>query len=106
MYIYIYIYTCIYIHTHTEYTIVMSMLYYMYVHIHKHTNTRALLWHRDMSGWLGSGSRHKFQQLRFIHRNQLFRIQYTCFELDTVNIDWGICINVCLVKFRRAKGSS
>ena len=27
-------------------------------------------------------------QLRFIHIHQLFRIQYTCLELDTVNIDW------------------
>ena len=36
-------------------------------------------------------------QLIFIHTHQLFRIQYTCFELGTVNIDWWICINFCLV---------
>ena len=36
-------------------------------------------------------------QLRFIHAHQLFRIPYTCFELDTVKIDWWICTNVCLV---------
>ena len=36
-------------------------------------------------------------QLIFIHIHQWFRIQYTCFELDTVNIDWWICIIVCLV---------
>ena len=36
-------------------------------------------------------------QLRFIHTHQLFRRQYTWFELETVIIDWWICINVCLV---------
>ena len=36
-------------------------------------------------------------QLRFIHIHQLFRIYYTCFKLDTVNIHWWICLNVCLV---------
>ena len=36
---------------------------------------------------------------RSVH--QLFRTQYTCFELDTVNIDWWICINVCLVEWCR-----
>ena len=24
-------------------------------------------------------------------------MQHTCFELDTVNIDWMICINFCLI---------
>ena len=36
-------------------------------------------------------------QLRFIHIHQLFRIQCTCFELDSVNIDWWICVISCLV---------
>ena len=38
-----------------------------------------------------------YSQLICIHAHQLFRIQYTCFELDTVNIDWWIRIYVCLV---------
>ena len=29
-------------------------------------------------------------QLRFIHRHQSFRIRYTCFELDSVNVSWWI----------------
>ena len=32
-------------------------------------------------------------QLRSIHVHQLFRIQYTCFELDAVNVGWWICTN-------------
>ena len=36
-------------------------------------------------------------QLRFIHIHQLFRIQYTCFQLDTVNSYWWICIIFCRV---------
>ena len=34
--------------------------------------------------------------LRFIHIHQLFSIQYTCFELDAVNVDWWICAVFCL----------
>ena len=47
------------------------------------------------------GERERWQegervpQLRCIHLHQLFRIQYTCFELDAVNIDWWMCIHVC-----------
>ena len=41
-------------------------------------------------------------QPRVIHTHQLFRLQYTCFELDTVNIDWWMCINFCLVHLRMA----
>ena len=29
--------------------------------------------------------------------HQLFRIQYTCFELDAVNVYWWIGIILCLV---------
>ena len=36
-------------------------------------------------------------QLIFIHIHQLFRIQYTLFQLDTVNIYWWWCINLCRV---------
>ena len=38
-----------------------------------------------------------YPELGFIHIHQLFRILYTCFELDAVNIGWWICIIVCLV---------
>ena len=44
------------------------------------------------AGWESPGP-----QLRFIHIHQWLRIQYTCFELDTVNIDWWICIYFRLV---------
>ena len=33
----------------------------------------------------------------FIHIHQLFRIHYTSFWLDTVNIYWWWCINLCRV---------
>ena len=36
-------------------------------------------------------------QRRLIHIHQLLKIQCTCFELDSVSINWWICINVCLV---------
>ena len=39
-------------------------------------------------------------QPRLIQIRQLFRIRYASFELDTVNIDWWLCINVCLVYTR------
>ena len=44
-------------------------------------------------------------QRRFIHMHQLFRIQYTWFELDTVNIDCWIRINFCLVEREQADGN-
>ena len=43
-----------------------------------------------------------YPQLRFIHMHQLVRMQYACFELYAVNIDWWICINVCLVCYQEA----
>ena len=36
-------------------------------------------------------------QLTFIHIHQLFRIHYTWFKIDTVNIYWWWCINYCRV---------
>ena len=33
----------------------------------------------------------------YIHIHQLFRIQYTCFKSDTVNMYWWICIHLCSV---------
>ena len=38
-----------------------------------------------------------YPQLRFVYAHQLFRTQYTCFELDAVDIDWWMCIHFCLV---------
>ena len=38
-----------------------------------------------------------FPQPIFIHIHQLFMVRYTCFELDTANIYWRMCIHVCLV---------
>ena len=49
------------------------------------------LYHSDNHGVGALGP-----QPRFIHIRQSFRIQYTCFELDAVNIDWWICIHFCL----------
>ena len=40
-------------------------------------------------------------QLRFINIHQLFRIQYTLFELDTVNIYCWWCISLCRVYTRK-----
>ena len=40
---------------------------------------------------------YTFPQLEFIRIHQLFRIQYTLFQLDTVNIYWWWCINICRV---------
>ena len=37
-----------------------------------------------------------YPQLRFIHTHQWLKIQYTCFELEAVNIDWLKRISVCL----------
>ena len=48
-------------------------------------------------------------QLRSIHIHQLFRIQYTRFELDTVNIDWWIWKDFCLVNqepFHQGEGAT
>ena len=36
-------------------------------------------------------------QLIFIHIHQLVRIQWTLFQLDTVNIYWWWCMNYCRV---------
>ena len=44
------------------------------------------------------GAHQGESQLRFIHIRRLFRIQYACFELDTVDIDWWTCVHICLVK--------
>ena len=36
-------------------------------------------------------------QLIFVHIHQLFRVLYTTFLLDTVNIYWWWCITLCRV---------
>ena len=63
--IYIYIYICTHIHTYTD----------------TYTYTCTL--------------RSQVPRLIFIHIHQLFRIQYTLFHVDTVNIYWWWCINSC-----------
>ena len=71
----------------------------MYTHMYTHTRTHT---HTPIKHIL-TGFQHIISsgapcpQLRFIHIHQLFRIQYTCFELDTANTDWWICANFCLV---------
>ena len=42
-------------------------------------------------------SEYPSPQLIFIHIHQLFRILYTLFQLDTVNIYWWWCIHFCRV---------
>ena len=44
-----------------------------------------------------AGQRTGAPQLVFIHIHQLFSILYTLFSLDTVNIYWWRCINLCRV---------
>ena len=52
---------------------------------------------RTLERHSGKVARSSSPQLRFIHIHQLVRIQYTCVEFDTVNVDWWMCINVCRV---------
>ena len=37
----------------------------------------------------------------YIHTHQLFRIQYTCVEVDAVNVYWCVRISVCIVASSR-----
>ena len=75
-------------------------------------NCRGLLSHRwhtndknDAICCRAAKQTHNNPQLILIHIHQVFRIQYTWFELETLIIDRWICIKVCLVSKRLTKRS-
>ena len=93
----IYIYIYIYIHTYTH----------IYTHTYMTSNPEGAGGPQGAQGGGVQGRRShasadtgSIPQLRFIQIHQLFRIQYTWFELEAVIIDWCIRINVCLVSMR------
>ena len=77
---------------------------YIYIYIHTHTDIyrhgagskkdRSESDRQDIDRFAAGSI---YPQLRFIHIHQLFRIQYTLFRLDTVNIYWWWCIKLCRV---------
>ena len=105
MCIYIYIYT--YIHVYTYISIYIYTYIYIYIHIHicvyhnVYIYIYTHLW-PDVSGYIfvahytGTAAAVS-PQLIFIHIHQLFGLLYTLYQLDTVNIYWLWCINLCRI---------
>ena len=92
IYIYIYIrvqlytylyntYLCVYIYIYIYLCVYTYMYIYIYIYIYTHV---------------------QFSQFRFTIR--IPRIQYASFWLDTVNIYWWWCINLCRVVWAQSPG--
>ena len=108
--LYIYIYIYIYI------SISLSLYIYIYIYIyicisvyfHRFRLAAAVATAQppiDGSQLLGLPSLGppfgQFPQLGLVHIRRLFRVQYTLFKLDTVNIYWWWCISLCRVQFSK-----
>ena len=89
IYIYIHIYACI-----CNISLSIHVYIYIYIHIYVIANRYS---RETAHRLLTVGEVVYLPQLMFIHMHQSFRVLYTLFKSDTVNIYWWWCIDSCRV---------